>query len=344
MARRSTPDVWTAAERYIAYCYARGRSDQLRKTQRSLFRRFARFVNDRQVGSLTTDDLEEFFYGPEGLTHSCAFSTLGKYRGDLKGFLAWCFRRRWCDDPEQLLGGVVHTSTRARRERLRLSEDQMWSMVRAARDERDAAMLVFAMHTGCRISELLALRVRDVRFETGEVKVRIIKTKEEDVIRMSPLLEKHLRSWITTYTRVENPDPDAFLFPARAPARLVGVRHASDAERGYTAHGQITSPGKYLKRMAEDAGVELENGDAWHTIRRSVARLFFDKASHLGHDAALRMTSAFLHHRNTSTTEIYLGLQLERARRDDVMATGFLSGPDAENVLRLDKYREGTNG
>src|SRR5690606_5379654 len=137
------------------------------------------------------------FYGPEGLTHSCARSTLGKYYGDLKGFLAWCYRRGWCDDPERLLGGISHTSTRVRRNRLRLSEGQMWALVKSAATPRDAAMIAFAMHTGCRVSEILDLRLRDVNLETGLVSLRVIKTREEDVMAIAPTLERYLREWLT---------------------------------------------------------------------------------------------------------------------------------------------------
>ena len=56
-----------------------------------------------------------------------------------------------------------------------------------------------------------------------------------------------------------------------------------------------------------------------HTIRRAVARHFFDSQAALGHDGALRVTSALLHHRSASATERYLGLTSERVRRDEVM-------------------------
>jgi hypothetical protein len=77
-----------------------------------------------------------------------------------------------------------------------------------------------------------------------------------------------------------------------------------------------------------------------------VARLFFENASHRGHDAALRMTSAFLHHANTATTEIYLGLQHEKAKRDEIMSAGFLSDPfaDAGTLSRMNDYRKADRG
>ena len=53
-----------------------------------------------------------------------------------------------------------------------------------------------------------------------------------------------------------------------------------------------------------------------HTIRRSVARIYFDLLADEGYDAALRATMVLLHHSQSSTTEQYLGISRERAKRD----------------------------
>lgn len=345
MARRSTPNVSKAAADFIAYNYGKGGSAGVRYSQQSLLRRFARSVNDCQAGTLTPEHLETFFYGPGGLAETCARSTMGKYHGDLKAFLSWAHRRSWCDDPARLLGGITHTSTRVRRNRLRLSESQMWAMVQAAPTPRDAAMLVVAMHTGCRVSEILDIRLRDVNLETAELGLRIIKTHEEDVMRIAPTLDRYLREWLTAYHEYAQPASSDYLFPAaRRPAFVEGFV-ADWQERGFNPDRKINNPATIVRDMAARAGVELESGDGWHTVRRSVARLFFDKSSHRGHDAALRMTAAFLHHKNTSTTEIYLGLELEKAKRDLIMAEGFLSDPtEVENVRSLNEYREREHG
>lgn len=344
MARRSTPTILEAGFQYAEQSFVRGGAADMRRKNLSLTRRLHEFTNGRQVGSLTPDHVEAFFYGPRGLVKTCASTTLANYRNTLKGFLGWCYRRKWCDEPEYLLGGVTNTSTRNRRVRLRLSEAQLWAMVDACRDNRDRAMLTFAMHTGCRVSEILALRLRSLNLETGEVHVKIIKTREEDVMTVSPLLDRELRAWLAVYTEKHNPGPDDRLFPARAPNRLIdGTNHVPEAERGYTPSKPIGSPSRQIRRIADAAGVSLEDGDGWHTVRRSVARLFFDRASHMGHDAALRMTSAFLHHANTTTTEVYLGLQLEKKKRDEIMSGGFLLGP-TDSVTRLDDYRKAEGG
>lgn len=340
MARRSTPPMREAGEAYTAYDYRRGGSDGMRYSNTSLLNRLAKAVNNRQVGNLTPADLEEFFYGPKGLATTCARSTLGKYHGQLKAFLTWAHRRGWCDSPEYLLGNITHTSTKTRRVRLRLSEEQLWSMVEHAPTPRDAAMMVHAMFTGLRISEIRDHRLSDLNLSSGEVAARIIKTHEEDVMKVAPLHAHYLREWLTVYHDLCNPGPDDYLFPAANRPTFHAGKVATWRERGFAPGRRINNPGQAFRGMAEAANVTLESGDGWHTVRRSVARIFFDKASKHGHDAALRMTSAFLHHANTSTTEIYLGLELERVKRDRVMAAGFLDNPTGANVVRLDGYRE----
>jgi len=139
---------------------------------------------------------------------------------------------------------------------------------------------------------------------------------------------------------MSNPRPGDYLFPAAGHNRFAGGMSPDWQERGFVPSRRISNPGRIIRDLAWRVGVELEPGDGWHTVRRSVARLFFDRVSGNGYDAALRMTAAFLHHKNTATTEIYLGLELEKVQRDEVMAVGFLSDPHESGTVRLDDYRE----
>jgi integrase len=59
-------------------------------------------------------------------------------------------------------------------------------------------------------------------------------------------------------------------------------------------------------------------GEGCHTLRRASARALFDQLTQdKGYDSALRVVSAFLHHKSSTTTELYLGLDAERERRDE---------------------------
>jgi integrase len=76
-------------------------------------------------------------------------------------------------------------------------------------------------------------------------------------------------------------------------------------------------------------------GEGSHTIRRAVARVLFDDlVQTTGYDGALRTVSAFLHHKNVTTTEHYLGVTSEKRRRDErLRGKPFLSAMVSEAVI-----------
>lgn len=78
----------------------------------------------------------------------------------------------------------------------------------------------------------------------------------------------------------------------------------------------MTHPERVVQDALRMAGVRVEPGEGVHTLRRSVARGFFDAAAEAGYDGALRTTAALLHHQSTQTTELYLGIAADRLRRD----------------------------
>ncbi len=80
----------------------------------------------------------------------------------------------------------------------------------------------------------------------------------------------------------------------------------------------MTHPERVVHAALARVGLPTRHEGA-HTIRRAVARHFFDSlvATDLGYDGALRTVSALLHHSNAATTETYLGLSSERQRRDN---------------------------
>jgi len=73
-----------------------------------------------------------------------------------------------------------------------------------------------------------------------------------------------------------------------------------------------------------------------HTLRRSVARAYFDGLrTELGYDHALREVAALLHHKSTRTTENYLGVTADKIMRDERMkGQPFLSRLQETSSLR----------
>ncbi|VVB99958.1 Tyrosine recombinase XerA [uncultured archaeon] len=94
-----------------------------------------------------------------------------------------------------------------------LTEDEVLKLANAANHPRDKALILVLYETGCRIGELLSLRMKHVHFDqygavlrvsgkTGDRRVRIISSAPT------------LASWIDIYERAK--DPDAPLWLQRA--------------------------------------------------------------------------------------------------------------------------------
>jgi integrase len=183
--------------------------------------------------------------------------------------------------------------------------------------------------------------VADVNYEALELHVVITKSGIEDRMPISSDLAPELRAWMTAYARAL-PYPlqgDHYLFPAQNPSRLMSTReNPLNRERGdLRPENRMTKPAVVVQRALRALGLDIAPGEGFHTLRRSAARAFFDSMAAKGHDEALRMTSAYLHHSSTQTTEVYLGLQHERLRRDEALrGQPFLSAMvTEENVVRL---------
>lgn len=344
MARRTTPNVTYAAEQFTAQRYRRSNSAGVRYGFVSLLRRFAASVNDCQVGTLKPHHVEDFFYGVGGLHETCGRTTLAKYRGDLAAFLDYCHRHEWLPrSGAAMVAGIPDKTTRNNRDRTRMTAQELLRLMDASENPRDRCLVAFVANTGVRISEALELRIRDINLARGEVYVRLLKQGgSEETYYITSDLDPELRRWLTAYMEACGELKKEWrLFPAQNRAQF-GTGGKDSKSVGFNPTAKLNNAGTILERLCPIAGIEMEHGDGWHTIRRSVARLFFDSASEQGHDAALRMTQALLKHKHSSTTEGYLGLDLEKRKVQEVMqGKPFLSTYAANNVVPLKRADTG---
>jgi integrase len=313
---------------------------------RSIFRRFATHVGDCHVSTLRAQHIEDFFYGPGGLHETCGNTTLANYRATLRSFFRFCERREWTlRTMEQLTEGLKEKTTQSNRNRYRMGREELLLLLNAADFPRDRALIAFVANTGLRISEAVRMRVRDVAFNKGELYVYLPKTKGEVTLPLSLDLERELRTWLTAYTEaVGDLKRTHYLFPVCFRHTFMpGHAQQRYRERRLNPEAPIGHPQVIIKDAAEKAGIELDPGDAWHTLRRSFARILYEDARDHGHDNALRIVQAALNHKEVSTTERYLGLDIERQRYSDMIkGKPFLTGNgDGGKIIPLDERRAG---
>ncbi len=348
-----TPSVQDAVQDYLRIKAARCAPSTM-SNERSQLARFAGHVGPgRRVEALTSEHLEDYFYGPNGLAsrdlggrglqqRGMQPASLNKARNRLQLFFHYCRSRGWLRcDPLSTVGPLRVP----RKDRLRLTAAELIALLEHAADPRDRGMLAVAINLGLRASEITMLSVGDLDLQAGDLRVWMEKTDEIDYMPVNADLDQELRCWLTQYA-TEHPAPllpAMFLFPARSRPRFRwqdGARltqlGALQPDRRLDRH-----PAQVVQRALKRAGVEDVRHQGFHTIRRSVGRFYFDSVSAQGHDAALRQTSALLHHKNAATTELYLGLDREKRKRDDSLrGRPFLSAVlRGDGVIELDKRR-----
>lgn len=148
---------------------------------------------------------------------------------------------------------------------------------------RDHALLVVAVQTGLRASELTGLRRRDLRLSTGAYAACRGKGRKQRTTPLTPTTVTVLRSWIAE----RNPQPDDPVFPTRR-----GTAMSRDAlERRIANH---------VARAADACPSLNAKHVTAHVLRHTAAM----RLLHAGVDTSV--IALWLGHENAETTQIYL--------------------------------------
>lgn len=348
-----------------AYLAARSRTGKARNTMAidtTLLPRFATHLGNPGLDQLTPEQVEGFFYAPDGIMslHTTRIKgrpireavgpgTHNNYRSRLRVFFTWCHDHGHTTVDNYLMG--VRPLPVPRRNRQRPAPSILLQLLDHAQCSMHRAYLATAINSACRTSELTALRVGDINFAQSELSVTVMKTREEDEMPLTADLASELRVWLTEYAGLLGRPlrPEDHLFPARS--GNVFARNYLDPDTGtrvlertpFVWHPDrpAVRTEKIVQHVLRAAGLPTRY-EGTHTLRRAVARAYFDSMSgELGYDAALRTVSALLHHASMATTEIYLGLASERQRRDQMLKgrpflTAMVVAPAAaDNVIPL---------
>ncbi len=157
---------------------------------------------------------------------------------------------------------------------------------------RDRAIFEFLYSTGCRVSELTALDLKDVDLKTGNVRV-IGKGKKERIVYLGREAREVLREYLLRrkhYVRSDSSDEINALFINRQGKRLTdrGVRYVLS---------RYISQSKIIKRISP------------HAFRHSFATHILNRG------ADIRVVQELLGHSSPSTTQIYTHIGLEKLKR-----------------------------
>lgn len=281
----------------------------------------------------------------EEVTRTRQSSSLKNDHGVLVRFFKWARHTgRMPVESDPMFGRRQPKAVKRERNRIPVTQFDLLLDTAEEREPKDRALCALLLYTLARDHEVTDLRIRDLRLDTGELRIRVHKTNVEDTLPVSSELDREMRRWLTHYAATAGPLEDHhFLVPTRFvhPIRneLGRITHHLSTyrpEKRIRAAGRVVSP--VLERMGfpvvKDDGSAAHEGA--HTIRRSGARALFDQLSSTGYDHPLRVVQSLLHHASVTQTERYIGITADRRTRDEIIRGRELYPRSVdENVIKI---------
>lgn len=334
------PTLSDAIDTFIASRASEGISKGTLAQDRGLLRRFLTVTGNIYVRNVTHKHIDDYFaHRVAGGTVQA--STLNHELAKLKVFFQYAEARRWLGRT----GNPVAVRRRRRvqpKARTRIPVTEFAHLLNCAPVPRDRIIVALGMYLLVRQSEIKLMRVGDVNLVTGEIEVTIPKTSQRDPMPISTELDRELRTWLTTYAaRLGRAlRPEDYLAPAQARPTLTGPGIVAPNAVLYPDR-PMSRPYHAVQRALEAAGYRTRNEagassyEGVHTLRRSAARARFDYLADNGHDYAIRHVQSLLHHKSLTMTEHYIGIEPDRARRDEMIRGKEMFPIQRENVIEL---------
>ena len=279
-----------------AFCDTLWLEDGLAKASLSSYRsdllHFSSWLGEQQLPALGAVDEASLMRFIAALSQTLRASSQARYISTLRRFYRYLLARgRISADPTLKISMPVKPSRLPKV----LSEAQVEALLAAPQAEqslglRDRAMLETLYATGLRVSELVGLKLHEVNFEMGVIRVFGKGSKE----RLVPLGEEAI-DWLRSYLAEGRP-------------ALLGGRQSNDLF--VTARGAAMTRQAFwylIKRYALQAAIDPARLSP-HVMRHAFATHL------LNHGADLRVVQLLLGHSDISTTQIYTHIARERLK------------------------------
>jgi site-specific recombinase XerD/ribosomal protein L40E len=242
----------------------------------------------KPFSQVTKEDIASFVERIESASYSNW--TKRDYKIVLKKFFKWF--RKTEDYPEEVKWIKAKIKNNSLLPEELLCEEDINKLVEASHHPRDKALIQVLYESGCRIGELLSLKIRNVQFDvygavllvngkTGQRRVRIVAS--------SPALA----TWINNHPLRENPDSPLW----------IGL-----ATRNRNKVLTYTGAKELLKRIAKKAGIKKRIYP--HLFRHSRAT----KLANALTESQLKQYLGWVQHSNMASTYVHLsGRDVDKA-------------------------------
>ena len=279
-----------------AFCDSLWLEDGLAKVSLASYRsdllRFSAWLDEQKLASLCDADELALLRFVATLSQTLRASSQARYISTLRRFYKHLLARGLIrTDPTLKIAMPVKPSRLPKV----LSEGQVEALLAAPQTDtvlglRDRAMLETLYATGLRVSELVGLKLHEINFDMGVVRIFGKGNKE----RLVPLGEEAV-DWLRDYLADARPE-------------LLGHRQSEDFFVTGRGEGMTRQAfWRLIKRYAGIAGIDPARLSP-HVLRHAFATHL------LNHGADLRVVQMLLGHADISTTQIYTHIARERLK------------------------------
>lgn len=312
-------------------------------------RAFMALVGNIQINNVERRHVDGYFNHCMTKARPLQARSLNSHKESLDAFFAWAVANRYLPADRNPMAGRRKFKS-VPQDRLLIPASDFPRLLDCAPHPRDRIVVALGLYLFPRQSEIRSMRIRDVDLERGYAHMKNHKSSSVDEMPICMELDEEVRRWLRFYAEMVPLQADHCLVPAK-PTRLIrgwaepGTRRQAQLSVELNPQKPMTELHDAVQRTLQAAGYETRddtgrsNYEGSHTLRRSGARALYDRLLDDGHDGAIRVVQAMLHHSSVAMTEHYLGMKLDQARRDKLLKGKRMFEAPAENVVQL--VREG---
>lgn len=255
--------------------------------------------------------------------HPWAPTTANRKVAEVRAFFDWCRARGYMNvNQDPFLGWRNEKVPQA--SRLRIPVDAWDDVLDAAPHPLERAILACGLFLMARSSELSTIQIKHLDLDASEVEVYRHKVRRYDTLPICSELDAELRRWLTWYSERCSITPDSYLLPNRVRGHTIrdpktGRLVRLDSDAPIDPSQPIQRPHRHVQMALRAKGYDIA-GEGGHTLRRSAARALYDElVEERGYDGALRRVQTMLDHKHSMTTELYLGLDVDKVARNKAL-------------------------
>ena len=269
----------------------------------TMLRLIARRIT-KPFDKLTKEDIKQFVIDIESANYSDW--TKHDYKVSIRSLFRW-LKGNNETYPDEVDWIRVHVKERHKLPEELLTEDEMKRMVAASSEPRDRALVQCLYETGCRISELLTVQLKNLSFDDYGAVIRVTGKSGTRRVRVIACVQA-IATWLELHPCKDN--PDAYLF----------VRKYQRKENPVPFRYEYAA--KIISTLADAAGIKKRVHP--HLFRHSRATALANKLTeaqmkeYFGWTQGSDMASIYVHLSGRDVDDAILGLYGYRSGNKEI--------------------------